>query len=206
MNRTLARDDDAARRLRHSAGAADRDRDGGGVSPPPASRDGEAHRRRRLPRWWLAVAMAGALLLPSPAGAEGATVPSPAGQEILIKSSLLTLNDANVTGNYAVLYAKLAKPVREQFTQERVKQSFKEFVDKKIDFKLIVAKIPVATREPQIDDRGALVLRGYFDISTDRLTYALDFIPSEGEWKPVKLTVNVRPAGEDLPTSSQASQ
>jgi hypothetical protein len=206
MNRTLSRNDDTARRLCHSAGTADRNQDGGSASPPPASRDGGVHPRGRFPRSWLAAAMAGALLLPSPAAAERPTVPSPAGQEILIKSSLLTLNDANVTGNYAVLYAKLAKPVREQFSQERVRQSFKEFVDKKIDFKLIVAKSPVATREPQIDDRGALVLRGYFDISTDRLTYALDFIPSEGEWKPVKLTVNVRPAGEDLPTSSQASQ
>ena len=41
----------------------------------------------------------GALLLAAPARAEN-TVPSAELQEILIKTSLLTLNDANLTGNY----------------------------------------------------------------------------------------------------------
>ena len=33
-------------------------------------------------------------------------------QEILIKTALLTLNDANVTGNYTVLHAKLSKAAK----------------------------------------------------------------------------------------------
>jgi len=34
---------------------------------------------------------------------------------VLIKVTLLTFNDANVTGNYTVLHAKLSKPFRDQF-------------------------------------------------------------------------------------------
>jgi hypothetical protein len=127
----------------------------------------------------------GALLLAAPARAEN-TVPSAELQEILIKTSLLTLNDANLTGDYTVLHAKLAKPFREQFSQDRLKQVFKAFADQKADWGLIAAKPPVATSETTIDNRGALILCGYFDTKPSRLIHELDFLPSEGEWKPIK--------------------
>ena len=149
--------------------------------------------RRRL----LWAALCGALLLAvtAPARAEN-KVPSPTYQEILIKTSLLTLNDANLTGNYDVLHAKLAKPFREQFSAEKLKQIFKPFADQKIDYGLIAAKPPVPTSEAVIDTRGALLLRGYFDTKPSRVIYDLAFLPSEGEWKPIRLNVNVKPQDE----------
>lgn len=138
-------------------------------------------------------ALFGALLLVVPAQAEN-TVPSPLLQEILIKTALLTLNDANLTGNYTVLHAKLSKPFRDQFSPDRLKQVFKSFADQKADWGLIAAKAPIVTTPTAIDGRGALVLRGYFDTAPSRLTYELDFVPSEGEWKPIMLNVKARPA------------
>jgi hypothetical protein len=143
----------------------------------------------------LVAAIIGALLLVFPAQAED-KLPSAQYQEILIKTSLLTLNDANLTGNYAVLHAKLAKPFREQFTPEQLKQAFKTFADQKVDWGLIATKPPTATSDAKIDSRGALQLRGYFDTKPSRLTYELDFLPSEGEWKPLKLNVDVKPPAE----------
>ncbi|MGA2565768.1 MAG: hypothetical protein ABSF41_02950 [Pseudolabrys sp.] len=140
-------------------------------------------------------AIIGALMLAMPAQAED-TVPSAVLQEILIKTSMLTLNDANLTGNYTVLHAKLAKPFRDQFSPDRLKQAFKSFADQKIDFGLIATKPPVATSESKIDSRGALLLRGYFDTRPSRVLYDLDFLTSEGEWKPVKLNVDVKPLKE----------
>jgi hypothetical protein len=51
-------------------------------------------------------------------------------------------------------------------------------------------------KEALIDKRGALVLRGYFDTTPSRLNYDLEFVPSEGEWKPVLLHVTIKPASE----------
>jgi len=149
----------------------------------------------------LALLIGGALLAAPPPAAHAAApveskVPSATLQEILIKTTLLTLNDANVTGNYAVLHAKLAKPFREQFSPDQLKQAFKSFADQKIDWQMIAVKTPVTTTEATIDGRGALLLRGYFDTAPNRLTYDLDFYPSEGEWKPLKLNVRVRPPDE----------
>ena len=39
-------------------------------------------------------------------------VPSERALEVLVKASLLSFNDANVTGNYTVLHDKLSKPFR----------------------------------------------------------------------------------------------
>jgi hypothetical protein len=136
--------------------------------------------------------LVGALLLHAPAYAED-KIPSAVQQEILIKTTLLTLNDANVTGNYTVLHAKTAKPLREQFNPDRLKQTFKGFADQKADWGLIAAKPPIATVEAKIDNRGVLLLRGYFDTAPSRLFYELDFLPSEGEWKPIRLNVNAKP-------------
>jgi hypothetical protein len=139
----------------------------------------------------LRAAVVGALLLASPAHA-ATTIPTAVLQETLIKTYLLTLNDANLTGNYTVLQAKLAKPFREQFSPERLKQQFKAFADKKIDWGPIAAKPPIATGEATIDARGALLLRGYFDTRPSRVIYELDFLPSENEWKPIKLKVDLK--------------
>ena len=60
-------------------------------------------------------------------------VPSERALEVLVKASLLSFNDANVTGNYTVLHAKLSKPFREEFPPEKLKEAFKEFSEKNID-------------------------------------------------------------------------
>jgi hypothetical protein len=119
-------------------------------------------------------------------------VPSPTLQEILVKASLLTFNDANVTGIYTVMHAKLSKPFRDQFSPDKLKQVFKPFHDQRIDFDLIAAKPIVPTSEAVVKD-GSLMLRGYFDTSPSRVTYELDFIQSDGEWKLTNINVKVKP-------------
>jgi len=119
-------------------------------------------------------------------------VPSPELQEVLIKASLLSFNDANVTGNYAVLHAKLSKPFRDQFPPEKLADIFKEFRDKHIDFDIIAAKKPMNVEESKINDNGILSIKGYFDTTPSRVNYDLAFIMSDGEWKLIKINVDVK--------------
>src|SRR4051812_3483038 len=130
-----------------------------------------------------ALFMAGALalapaVLAAPAFAQKA--PTPELQEVLIKASLMTFNDANLTGNYSVLHAKMSKPFRDQFTPEKLKEAFKAFADQHIDFDVVVAKPPVPAEQAKVDDDGRLVLRGYFDTKPSRVQYDLAYIMSEG--------------------------
>jgi hypothetical protein len=141
-------------------------------------------------RSYLAAVVVDALLLVVPARAEN-QLPMPQFQELLIKGALLTLNDADITGNYAVLHAKLSKPFRDEFSPEKLKDTFKALVDQKADW-FMIAGMPPVSSEAVIDDKGVLRLRGYFDTKPSRLNYDLKFFPSEGQWKPYGMNVDLK--------------
>ena len=118
-------------------------------------------------------------------------VPSERALEALVKASLLSFNDANVTGNYTVFHAKLSKPFREQFPPEKLKETFKEFSEKNIDIDVIAALKPSYEPAPSIDAEGKLLVKGYFPTEPIRVNFELDFIPSDGEWKLIRINVKL---------------
>ena len=112
----------------------------------------------RIARWAFAIALVvGASISPARSQQK---VPGAELREVLIKASLLSFNDANVTGNYAVFHAKLSKPFRDQFAPDKLAEIFREFRDKRIDFDIIAAKKPINTEEPQDQRQGHPVDQG----------------------------------------------
>ena len=142
--------------------------------------------------WWLAATVA-ALAVAGAALAQS-RVPGERALEALVKVTLLSFNDANVTGNYTVFHAKLSKPFRQQFSPERLEETFKDFARKEIDFDIIAAYKPVYDPEPRVDDEGKLLVRGYFPTEPARVVYDLKFIPSDGEWKLVSINIKTERA------------
>ncbi|WP_128921209.1 hypothetical protein [Bradyrhizobium nanningense] len=135
-------------------------------------------------------ATAATALLSFSAWAQSPALPTPKVEEVMVKVALLSLNDANLTGNYDVLYAKMARPFRERFSAATLKQAFATFAGHHID---AIAGMPiVTTEEPRIGENGALLLRGHFDTAPSRLSYALDYAMSEGEWKLITIDVKIR--------------
>jgi hypothetical protein len=118
-------------------------------------------------------------------------VPSERALEALVKTTLLTFNDANVTGNYEVFHAKLSKPFREQFPVERLARRFQEFNKKHLDFDIIAALKPGYDPVPKIDDDGKLLVKGYFPTEPLQVYFNLEFVPSDGEWKLIGINVKV---------------
>ena len=118
-------------------------------------------------------------------------VPSERSLEALVKSTLLSWNDANVTGEYAVFHAKLSKPFRDQFPPSRLKEIFKKFANENIDIAVVAAMKPTYDPAPVVDDKGKLVVHGYFPTEPLRVIFALEFIPSDGEWKLISINVKV---------------
>ena len=118
-------------------------------------------------------------------------VPSERALEALVKTTLLTFNDANVTGNYEVFHAKLSKPFREQFPVERLARRFQEFNKKHVDFDIVAALKPSYDPAPKVDDDGKLLVKGYFPTEPLQVHFNLEFIPSDGEWKLIGINVKV---------------
>ena len=118
-------------------------------------------------------------------------VPSERALEALVKTTLLTFNDANVTGNYEVFHAKLSKPFREQFPVERLARRFQDFNKKHIDFDIIAALKPAYDPAARVDDEGRLLVKGHFPTEPLRVNFDLAFIPSDGEWKLTSINVKI---------------
>jgi len=133
------------------------------------------------------------LLLAVPAAAQ-ITVPPARPLEALVKGSLMTLNDANLTGDYRVFHARLSEPFRKQYTPERLKTTFKEFNDKNVDIDIVTAMTPTYDQPPYVDAEGKLIVHGFFPTEPSRVSFEMDFIAGEGEWKLIRINVRVSPA------------
>ena len=118
-------------------------------------------------------------------------MPSPFVQEVLVKSILVTLNDAVAADNFTVFHAKISKPFRDQFPPERLKAIFKDLVDKHAVFDAVVAKPIVPDADAMIDGDGVLRLKGHFETTPKQVKYQLGFIPSDGVWKLSAVTINI---------------
>ncbi|MBY0324834.1 MAG: hypothetical protein K2X72_39395 [Reyranella sp.] len=132
-----------------------------------------------------------ALLLTAPLAQSQNKVPSERALEALVKATLLTFNDANVTGNYEVFHAKLSKPFREQFSVERLARRFQDFNKKHIDFDIVAALKPAYDPAPKVDDDGKLLVKGLFPTEPKQVHFSLEFIPSDGEWKLIGINVKI---------------
>ena len=139
-------------------------------------------------QWAAVVAL---VLAASPVRTQGLDMPSPFVQEILIKSILVTLNDAVASDNFTVLHAKISKPFRDQFPPEKLRTVFKDLVEKHAVFDAIVASPVIAEDDARIDEKGVLRLKGRFDTAPKKVKYQLGFIPSDGQWKLSGVSIDI---------------
>jgi len=127
----------------------------------------------------------------STAKAPAQGMPSPFVQEVLVKSILLTLNDAVSTDNFTVLHSKISKPFRDQFPPDKLRAVFKDLIEKRAVFDAVVAKPVVPDGDARIDDNGVLRLKGRFETMPKQVRYQLGFIPSDGLWKLSGITIDI---------------
>lgn len=139
-------------------------------------------------RWATAVTL---LVAVSSLKAHALDMPSPFVQEVLIKSILVTLNDAVASDNFTVLHARISKPFRDQFPPEKLRTVFKDLVEKHAVFDAVVASPVIPDEDARIDEKGVLRLKGHFDTAPKKVKYQLGFIPSDGQWKLSGVTIDI---------------
>jgi len=123
-----------------------------------------------------------------------ATLPTDDEQEILVKTTLMTFNDANLTGNYSVLFDKSSKAFRSQISAEKLSEAFKVFRARNINLESIVADEIDSSKDPKIDGDGVLYLKGRFKDEDKKISFDLKFVNEDGVWK--ILGLNVKYKGE----------
>src|SRR5262245_26737983 len=82
---------------------------------------------------------------------------------LLLRTTLITLNDAIQTGNFTVLRDMAAPGFRDANTAGRLAQSFSDLASKGIDLSPTSVIAPQLTEPPGLDQaKGMLRLKGYF--------------------------------------------
>jgi hypothetical protein len=91
---------------------------------------------------------------------------------------------------------RLAEPFREQYSKEAFQRLFQAFIDQNIDMTVLDALDPKFDEKPELDEKGFLVLKGYYPTRPSMAIFDLKFIKVGTQWKLMRLFVNVKPVKE----------
>lgn len=130
-------------------------------------------------------------MLWSPTRSYGAKLPSDDEQEILIKTTLMTFNDANMTGNYSVLHAKSSRQLQDQISVEKLTAAFQKFRDMRLNIESVVSDEIVLTKSKTNSD-GVLELVGMFKDDDKKIQYDLKFVKNDGVWRLLGINLNYK--------------
>jgi len=136
--------------------------------------------------------IAAVMMLAIFAPANAASLPSDDEQEVLIRTTLMTFNDANMTANYSVLHAKASKEVQAQLSIEKLFDTFKPFRTNQLFFEDIIYEDYDSYEDAKMDDEGALVLAGVFKTDSIRVKYRLRFVKNDAAWKWLGINAEVQ--------------
>lgn len=150
-----------------------------------------------------AVAVLLALTLGEPAGsaAEKAAptalpLPSPEGLLLLIRTTMVAIDQANKTADYAVL-RQLGGPGLKAYSTTQLAQTFAALRANKIDLAPSAIVTPELTEKPLISPDGLLILEGSFPTKPLQMQFRFVYQADSGSWKPFGLSVSMVPSSHD---------
>ncbi|WP_025032980.1 hypothetical protein [Bradyrhizobium sp. DOA9] len=101
----------------------------------------------------------------------------------LIRSTLLTLNDANRTGNYTVLRDLAAPDFQARNTAADLGLNFLDLRRRNFDLYGAALLAPQFTDAPALDQWGMLRLAGYIPTQPQQIKFDLTFQTVAGQWR-----------------------
>ena len=131
------------------------------------------------------------------AAAAGPQVVMPDAEKIvlLLRTTLITLNDAIQTGNFTVLRDIGAPGFRNANTAGRLAQSFSDLASKGVDLSPTSVIAPQLTEPPGLDQqKGMLHLKGYFPGQPVQINFEMLYQAVDGRWRLFGLSVQPGPA------------
>ncbi|HEY0426726.1 MAG TPA: hypothetical protein VGC76_02865 [Pyrinomonadaceae bacterium] len=113
----------------------------------------------------------------------------------MVKTVLMDFNEAVQNGDFSDFYSKICAPWKKQISAKEFEETFKEFIDKKIDISDIDSLDAVFSQKPSIRKEAGfstLVLQGFYKTNPNRTKFVLHFI-DDGGWKLSRIEVDTTP-------------
>jgi hypothetical protein len=124
---------------------------------------------------------------------------------ILVRSTLIALDQANKTGNYTVL-RDLGAPAFQVNSAARLGEIFAGLRHDALDLSGVAALDPQLTLLPQIDAEGMMRMTGFFPSAPAQINFDLVYAPVNGQWRLFAITVGLGQTAPAPPAPAQPAK
>jgi hypothetical protein len=133
-------------------------------------------------------------------------VPHPDQLMILIRSTLLAVNQANLTGNYTVLRDLGTPDFQLTNSPARLTEIFQNLRSRNIDLGPVAVLDAKLVRQPSINANGQLRLSGFFPSRPEQVNFDLAFLLVGGRWRLHGIALNTTPNETPVATTEGTVQ
>jgi hypothetical protein len=114
---------------------------------------------------------------------------------LLLRNTLITLNDAIQTGNFTVLRDRAAPSFRDMNSAARLSQAFADLASRNLDLSSVAVITPQLTDTPSLDEKANMLrLKGNFPGQPVQINFDVMFQVVDGRWRLFGLSVHPGPA------------
>jgi hypothetical protein len=121
------------------------------------------------------------------------------GTLMLVRTTLLALDQAGKTGNYTVLRDLGAPGFRSANSAARLTEIFAKLRNDRLDLSGTAVLDPQFSLLPQIEPNGLMHMTGFFPSVPSQVNFELLFAPVESHWRLFGISVNVAQSAPVVP-------
>lgn len=122
------------------------------------------------------------------------TVPNGHHMAMLVHSAIAALDQANRSGNYAVLRTLAAPAFQRANDERRLAAIFADLRARRVNLAPTILYDPMLKRPAWIDEEGRLRLAGFFATAPLRIHFDLQFEHVAGQWRLFGIAIQPREA------------
>ncbi len=124
---------------------------------------------------------------------------------MLIRNTIIALNQANMTGNYTVLRDLAAPGFQRANNAAKLAQIFANLRERNLDLSPVFFMNPILVREPSIDAMGLLHMTGFFRSQPEQVNFDMVFQFFDNQWRLFGIAVNVAPPAAQVSKAAPAA-
>lgn len=132
--------------------------------------------------------------------------PTPDVLLMLVRTTLVALNQANFTGNYSVLRDLGTLQLQATNSQAQLAIEFTKLREQRLDLSRVLLLTPDLVESPGVYSDGTLRLAGLFQTSPVQISFTMAFRPVAGVWRIDGLLVRTLPAPASAATLASGRQ
>jgi hypothetical protein len=125
---------------------------------------------------------------------------------ILVKSTLIALDQANKTGNYSVLRDLAAPGFAAANNPARLAEIFANLRRDKVDLSGVLVLEPQLSVLPELVQNGMMHFAGFFPSAPAQINFEMIFAPVDGQWRLFGLGANIGSSGPVAPAPPPAPE